>query len=86
MITSAPGVAGPGRSSAGSIFLLELGHVNLIGEGINVVMLTGAFHRPDANRQSRCARRSDYTEAPCGDASDSMAVGSKLMPPPLAHD
>jgi hypothetical protein len=70
MNTSAPGVAGPGRSTAGSIFLLELGHVDLIGEGINVVMLTGAFHRPDTNRQSRCARRSDDTEAIWGEASD----------------
>jgi hypothetical protein len=46
VITSASGVAGQGRSTAGSIFLLELGHVDLIGEGINVVMLAGAFHRP----------------------------------------
>ena len=63
MITAASGVAVPGRSTAGSIFLLELGHIDLIGEGINVVMLTGAFHRPDTNRVSRCARRSDDTEA-----------------------
>src|SRR5262249_17995275 len=63
MITSASGVARPGRSTAGSIFVLELGHIDLIGEGINVVMLTGAFHRPDTNRLPRCARRSDDTEA-----------------------
>ena len=63
VITSASGVAGPGRSTAGSIFLLELCHVDLIGEGNNVVMLAGAFRRPDTNRRSRCARRSDDTEA-----------------------
>jgi hypothetical protein len=56
LITSASGVAGQGHSTAGSIFLLELGHIDLIGEGINVVMFTGAFHRPDTNRQSRCAQ------------------------------
>jgi hypothetical protein len=62
MITSASGVAGQGRSTAGSISLLELGHIDLIGKGINVVMLAGAFHRPDTERKPRCARRSDDTE------------------------
>jgi hypothetical protein len=33
MITSAPGVAGLGRSTVGSIFLLELCHMDLIGDG-----------------------------------------------------
>jgi hypothetical protein len=64
MIASASGVAGQGRSTAGSIFLLELGHIGLIGERINVVMPTGPFHRSDTNRRSRCARRSDDTDAP----------------------
>jgi hypothetical protein len=62
MITSASGVAGQGRLTAGSIFLPELGHIDLIGEGLNVVMLTGAFHRSDTNRLSRYAPRSDDTE------------------------
>jgi hypothetical protein len=34
-----------------------------VGEGIDVVMLTGPFHRPDTNQQPRGARRSDDTEA-----------------------
>jgi hypothetical protein len=59
MITAASGVAGPGRSTAASIFLLELCHLDPIGERINVVMLAGAFRRLDTNHQSRCARRSD---------------------------
>jgi hypothetical protein len=61
MITPASGVAGSGHSTAGSIVLLELCHIDLIGEGINVVMLAGTFRRPDTNRQSRCALRSDDT-------------------------
>jgi hypothetical protein len=34
-----------------------------VGEGIDVVMLTGPSHRLDTNRQPRGARRSDDTEA-----------------------
>jgi hypothetical protein len=34
-----------------------------IGEGIDVAMLTGPFRRLETNRQPRCARRSDDTEA-----------------------
>jgi hypothetical protein len=85
MITSASGVAGPGRSTAGSIFVLELGHIDLIGEGINVVMPTGAFHRPDTNRLPRYARRSDDTDAPYGVASGSMEAGSAFMLPHLVR-
>ena len=66
MITSASGVAGQGRSTAGSIVLLELGHIGLMGQRINVVMPTGRFHRSDTNRRSRCARRSDDTDARSG--------------------
>jgi hypothetical protein len=62
MITSASGVAGPGRSIAGSIFLLELSHIDSIVEGTNVATLAGAFRRPDTNQQSRCALRSDTPE------------------------
>jgi hypothetical protein len=62
-ITSASGVAGPRCSTAGSIFLLELGPIDLIGQGIDVVMLAGALRRPDTNRQSRCARRSGMPKA-----------------------
>jgi hypothetical protein len=34
-----------------------------VGEGIDVVMLTGPNRRPDTNQQPRGARRSDDTEA-----------------------
>ena len=84
MITSASGVAGPGRSTAGSILLLQLCHVDLIGEGNNVVMLAGAFRRPDTNRRSRCARRSDDTDAPSRVASDPLAAGLALILPPFS--
>ena len=53
---------GTGPFDRGLNLLLELCHVDLIGEGNNVVMLAGAFRRPDTNRRSRCARRSDDTE------------------------
>ena len=49
---------------------------------IDVVMHTGSSHRPDTNRQPRCARRSDDTDAPSEVASGRLAVGSALM---LAH-
>jgi hypothetical protein len=54
-----------------------------VGEGIDVARLAGPFHRPDANRLSRCARRSDNTEAPSVVASGRLAVGSALMLPHL---
>jgi hypothetical protein len=57
MITAASGVAGPGRSTAASIFPVELCHLDPIGEPINVVMLAGAFPPLDTNQKSRCARR-----------------------------
>jgi hypothetical protein len=64
MIPSASGVAGPGRSPAGSIFLPELGHIDidLIGTTSSIVMLAGDSHRSDTNRRLRCARRSDDTD------------------------
>ena len=34
-----------------------------VAEGIDFVMLTGLFHLSDTNRQPRCARRSDDTDA-----------------------
>jgi hypothetical protein len=44
--------------------------VQEIGEGIDVVLLTGPIHRTDTNRQPRCARRSDDTEAISNEAPD----------------
>ena len=84
MITPASGVAGSGHSTAGSIVLLELSHIDLIGEGINVVMLAGVFHQPDTNRVSRYALRSDDTDASLVVASGAQVAGSASVLPHLA--
>ena len=54
-----------------------------VREGIDVLLPTGPYHRPNANRQLRCALRSDDTDVPCGVTSGPLAAGSALMLPRL---
>jgi PAS domain-containing protein len=53
--------------------------------GQNVEMLMSS-HRPDTNRQPRCALRSEHTDAPSGVAFGRLAVGSAPMLPHLFAD
>ena len=51
-----------------------------VGEGIDILLLTGPFHRPDTSRQPCCALRSDDTEAFSGVAFSQSFLCSSPLP------